>query len=153
MFHGWFVDQIAFVSPWIDHLGRVDAGLRDCAVLRARHFWTPTAGSRPSASAMGWPGPRPGSLNRLRRTPQGCDWMIDRWERLAAIAREGGWDDLQKSLAFDLLGACPEERDYTLPAQPEVRWRVMRWSGSGSAGSRSRCRMPRGPGDGRGRPR
>ena len=41
----------------------------------------------------------------LRKTRQGADWLIDHWESLAAIAREnGGWDDDQRRLAFDLLG-------------------------------------------------
>jgi len=41
----------------------------------------------------------------LRKTRQGAQWLIDHWEALAAIAREnGGWDDDQRRLAFDLSG-------------------------------------------------
>jgi hypothetical protein len=37
--------------------------------------------------------------------------MIDRWARLARIADDQAWDRAQTSLAFDLLGTRPEDRD------------------------------------------
>jgi hypothetical protein len=37
--------------------------------------------------------------------------MIDRWARLARIADQRDWDRAQTSLAFDLLGTRPEDRD------------------------------------------
>jgi len=51
----------------------------------------------------------------LRRTLQGTDYLIERWEILAAIAREvGRWDDEQRWLAFDLLGVPHELRNTTI---------------------------------------
>ena len=49
---------------------------------------------------------------KLRRTRQGCEWLLDRWLALAAIFdNAGAWTENQLSLAFDLLGAPPELRD------------------------------------------
>src|SRR5690606_4510681 len=53
----------------------------------------------------------------LMRTPQGCDWLADRWLLLASLAVDaGGWGDRLRKLAADLLGIPPELRD----ADPRV---------------------------------
>ena len=48
------------------------------------------------------------TVERLRKTPQGCDWLMRRWALLAHAAdRAGSWTAAQTALAFDLL-AVPE---------------------------------------------
>jgi hypothetical protein len=111
MYHAWLVDQISVTSLRIDHVGRIERRLRDRAVLRAELFWDDDR--RLEAIELGEQiAFAPAKVvNQLRRTPQGCDWMIDRWARLARIADvENKWDKTQKSLAFDLLGAGPDDR-------------------------------------------
>lgn len=45
------------------------------------------------------------TVRTLRQTPQGCDWLLDRWESLAESLADGGtWDEDQTELALDLLG-------------------------------------------------
>jgi hypothetical protein len=47
----------------------------------------------------------------LRRTRQGTDWCVERWEGLAeAVEVRGEWTDEQRRLAFDLLGVPLEFR-------------------------------------------
>src|SRR5258707_15693478 len=49
---------------------------------------------------------------RLLRTPQGCDWLLERWRGLASLLRDGrDWSDVQCSMALDLLGTPTELRD------------------------------------------
>ena len=51
----------------------------------------------------------------LRRSRQGTDWLIERWTRLAAIAKEvGAWSDDQRRLAFDMLGVPRDLRNLTI---------------------------------------
>ena len=110
-FHCWMVEQISVTTVRIEHNGRVERRLRDRASLRAERFWDDDR--RFEAIQLGDRLARdPESVvNQLKRTPQGCDWMIDRWARLARIADvEKKWDEAQRSLAFDLLGARPEDR-------------------------------------------
>ena len=46
---------------------------------------------------------------------QGTDWLIERWTRLAAIAREvGAWNEDQRRLAFDMLGVPRDLRNLTI---------------------------------------
>jgi hypothetical protein len=111
-FHCWLIDQIAIVSLRIEHNGRIERRQRDRAVLRAEMFWDDDR--RLEAEELGERlAFEPAKVaNQLRRTPQGCDWMIGRWARLARIAEVSGnvWDKAQRSLAFDLLGVRSEDR-------------------------------------------
>ena len=51
------------------------------------------------------------TVEALRRTPHGCDWMIERWALLASAARvDNTWTPEQTRLAFDLLGTPSEFR-------------------------------------------
>lgn len=59
----------------------------------------------------------------LRSSREGADWMIARWEYLGATAQSGGgWDDDQRRLAHDLLGAPPELRtgNFWVPAKEDI---------------------------------
>jgi hypothetical protein len=48
----------------------------------------------------------------LRRSKQGADWLIERWEGLGEILKANGtWDDAQRRLAEDLLGVPIELRN------------------------------------------
>ena len=55
----------------------------------------------------------------LGRTKQGVDWLLERWEGLGEVLQaQGGWDEPQRRLAFDLLGVPAELRDGSLKVPP-----------------------------------
>jgi hypothetical protein len=114
LFHCWLVDQVAVVSLKIDHTDRIERRARDRVVLRSEHFWD--ADRRLEAEVLGESlAMAPAKVvNQLQRTPQGCDWMIDRWARLARVADlskvPNAWDQVQTSIAWDLLGTRAEDR-------------------------------------------
>jgi hypothetical protein len=59
----------------------------------------------------------------LRKSRQGTDWLLERWEALGAIARAVGcWDDDQRRLAFDMLGIPLELRiaTFNVPSADDV---------------------------------
>ncbi len=112
LYHCWLIDQVAITSIRIDNENRVERRARDRVALRATILWDDDR--RLDAEALGESlAASPARIvNQLRRTPQGCDWMIDRWARLARIAdQDKPWDRAQTSLAFDLLGTRAEDRD------------------------------------------
>ncbi len=111
LYHAWLVDQVAITSLRIDREGRVERRLRDRVVLRAELFWDDDRSLEAEELGDQLASAPSKVVNKLRRTPQGCDWMIARWARLARVADlAGSWDDAQTSLAFDLLGTRPDER-------------------------------------------
>jgi hypothetical protein len=49
---------------------------------------------------------------QLEMTPQGCGWLIERWESLTAALELGmEWDDRYRVVAQDLLGVSKDFRD------------------------------------------
>jgi hypothetical protein len=69
------------------------------------------------ASRLGWDPSR--SRSKLEQSRHGCELLIDRWEGLGRILREGGiWDDSQRSMALDLLGVPLELRTGTTAVDP-----------------------------------
>jgi hypothetical protein len=118
-FHCWMVDQICLNSIRIDRNARIERRLRDRVVLHAERFWDDDRKFQAIQLGERLAKTPPIVVNQLRRTPQGCDWMVDRWSRLARIADiHGVWDDPQRSLAFDLLGLRLDERDSeTIPLE------------------------------------
>ncbi|HEY2158094.1 MAG TPA: hypothetical protein VGH33_20870, partial [Isosphaeraceae bacterium] len=51
-------------------------------------------------------------VRKLEMSPQGCDWLIERWSALAFAIESGReWEDEHCTLASDLLGVDPELRD------------------------------------------
>ncbi len=111
LYHAWLVDQVAITSLRIDREGRVERRLRDRVALRAELFWDDDRRLEAEELSDRLAAAPSKVVNLLRRTPQGCDWMIARWSRLARVADlAGSWDDAQTSLAFDLLGTRPDER-------------------------------------------
>jgi hypothetical protein len=55
-------------------------------------------------------------IEELRRTPQGCEWLMTRWAMLAHTAdTKGAWTPEQSRMAFDLLGTPIEFREGIKP--------------------------------------
>jgi hypothetical protein len=113
---GWQVDQVAVISLRIDRCERMERRLRDREMLHAELVWDDDR--RLEAEALGAKlSRRPGEVMRqLRATPQGCDWLLERWAVLAREASEKqAWTPDQTRMAFDLLGTLPEAREGRQP--------------------------------------
>jgi hypothetical protein len=83
---------------------------RDKLALRAHQSWDDDRALEAKALGKRLAASPEEVVDLLRKTPHGCDWLIDRWAQLAHAARSsnGGWTEEQTRLAFDLL-AVPRE--------------------------------------------
>ena len=102
---GWLVDQVAILSIRIDRCERIERRVRDKVSLRAELTWDDDR--RHEAQILGsMIAKNPDTtVEALRRTPHGCEWLMGRWAMLAYVAdaNEGCWTEEQTELAFDLL--------------------------------------------------
>ncbi|WP_435005111.1 hypothetical protein P12x_003003 [Tundrisphaera lichenicola] len=115
-FHSWLVDRVAILSLRIDRCERIERRVRDKIALRAELTWEDDR-KREAATLGGMIGERPEEVvEALRRTPQGCEWLMSRWAMLAHVADlKGCWTPDQTRLAFDLLGTPAEFREGQRP--------------------------------------
>jgi hypothetical protein len=110
-FHSWLVDEIAVISVRVDRAERSERRLRDRASLRAEVCWDDDRRSEAEAIGVKLASRPAESVDQLRKTAAGCDWLMRRWALLAYVAEIDGkneWTPDQARLAFDLLG-LPEE--------------------------------------------
>jgi len=116
-FQAWMVDQVAVISLRVDRSERIERRLRDKVALRSELSWDDDR--RLEAEMIGGDlARRPAeTVERLRSTPQGCDWLMTRWAMLAHVADTVDWTADQARLAFDLLGTPAEFRS-GLPGAP-----------------------------------
>src|SRR4051794_28524285 len=72
----WLVDQIALISIRIDRCERIERRVRDRKAIRAELCWDDDR--RLDAASLGSLLPkRPEEVvEELRRTPQGCEWLM-----------------------------------------------------------------------------
>jgi hypothetical protein len=105
-FHCWCVSEIGLLSIRIDRDERIERRLRDKIVIKAQVHWE--SDRRLEAQRLGEQlGTSPEQVvELLQRTPQGCEWLMGCWARLAysADVQNGPWTTQQSDLAFDLLG-------------------------------------------------
>ena len=107
-----YVDAMVIITLRIDRVERIERRARDKLALRAMTSWDDDR--RLEAEHVGVDlEARPAEVAaQLRQTPQGCDWLLDRWAMLANAAADSnlGWDEGRRRLAFDLLGTPAELR-------------------------------------------
>ncbi|WP_435007792.1 hypothetical protein P12x_005057 [Tundrisphaera lichenicola] len=111
-FHSWLVDRVAILSLRIERCERIERRVRDKISLRSELTWDDDR--KLQAETLGGQlSKRPGEVvEALRRTPQGCEWLMTRWAMLAYSANlKGAWTPDQIRLAFDLLGTPEEFRE------------------------------------------
>ena len=104
--------QLVVASVRIDRCQAEQAILGDYQARRAQLSWLEDRAF--AAETLGATLARKPPLvsRRLRRSLQGCNWLIDRWTALSRILDAGDeWTQAQRSLAYDLLGTPPEFRD------------------------------------------
>src|SRR5438309_1982354 len=115
-YQSWLVDEVAIISLRIDRCERIERRSRDVRAMRAELCWEDDRGL--DAERLGGLLPKhPGEVVReLRRTPQGCEWLMTRWAMLAHTADvKGSWTPEQSRMAFDLLGTPVEFREGIKP--------------------------------------
>src|SRR3954471_11003919 len=115
-FQSWLVDEVAIISIRIDRCERMERRARDLRAMRAELCWEDDR--RLDAVRLGGLLPRrPDEVaEELRRTPQGCEWLMTRWAMLAHTADvKGSWTPEQSRLAFDLMGTPIEFREGRKP--------------------------------------
>jgi hypothetical protein len=101
----WMADHAALYSIRIDRCEKIERQVRDKISLRAELTWDDDR--RSEAEVLGRSlGKNPAlTIDALRRTPQGCDWLMAQWALLAFTAETlKVWSEDQTRLAFDLLG-------------------------------------------------
>ena len=112
----WMVEQAALASLRIDHCQRIERGARYKAMLRAEAMWDDDRRLQAETLARSLAGDPARTVEALRQTLQGCDWLIGRWAMLAYSAEHRpGWTEEQAGLAFDLLAVPHAFREGTRP--------------------------------------
>jgi hypothetical protein len=108
----WLIEQAVTLSVRLDRCQAHDRALRLLAIERAESNWEEER--RLAAEELGARLAKQPALlaRRLRRTRQGCEWLLERWTALAGVLRDGrDWTEAQRALALDLLGTAAELRD------------------------------------------
>ena len=111
--------QIAVEAARIDRIECAERDLRGRLADRAAVCWDDD--QRLAAEKLGKTLARDPAIvaRQLAQTPQGCDWLLERWESLErALVTLGTWSASQKSLALDLLGTALDLRDLPTKLDP-----------------------------------
>ena len=110
-FESWLVEVVAVESVRIDLCFVKDAQIREAKARRAAACWEEDRRAEAEKLAARI-AKRPEIVAReLRRSAQGVDLLIERWECLAdAAAQTGDWNEAQRSMALDLLGVAHDLR-------------------------------------------
>ena len=103
--HVWMVDQAALCSVRVEHSQRIERRIRDKISLRAELTWDDDRRFEVEDIARHLGKDPAATVEALRRTSHGCEWMMTRWAMLAHAAdtQERTWTEDQSKLAFDLL--------------------------------------------------
>jgi hypothetical protein len=103
--HVWMVDQAALCSVRIERCERIERRVRDKIALRAELTWDNDRRFEVEVTARSLAKDPSATVQALRGTLHGCEWMIGRWALLAHAGetQPNGWTDEQSKMAFDLL--------------------------------------------------
>ena len=102
--HVWMVEQAAILSIRIERCQRIERRVRDKISLRAELTWDNDRRFEVEVLARSLAKDPAATVEALRRTAHGCEWMMTRWAMLAHSAdTQADWTEDQTRLAFDLL--------------------------------------------------
>ena len=107
----WLTSEIAVIMVRINRCSRIERKLRDYAAYRAIDFWEEDQALEVATVAAKLERDPTRVVARLRQSPAGCDWLLQRWRALAEVAPPA-WTDAQRTLAGRLGG---EDADPTKP--------------------------------------
>ncbi|WP_435020271.1 hypothetical protein TA3x_001736 [Tundrisphaera sp. TA3] len=110
-FHAWIVEDVALMTLRLERCARIERRERDRIALRAERFWDDDRRREVEEVRARLSDDPARTVARLRSSPHGCDWMIERWQLLAnEIERDRAWTEAHLALAHDLLGTLPDFR-------------------------------------------
>jgi hypothetical protein len=112
-YQAWHVDRAAVMTLRIERCERMERRIRDKVALRAELTWDDDR--RLEAEVLGGMLAKKPSetVEALRRSPHGCEWLMTRWALLAHAADtnpSNRWTEDQTTLAFDLLATPAQFR-------------------------------------------
>lgn len=122
-YQGWLVSQAALAAAKLDRCQEMRLADLCRVAEQAEEGWDLDRRQAAEDLARKLPDEPARISLALQRSRHGCDYLIERWDVLAHIARvRGTWDEAQRRLAFDLLGVPAEFRaDSTrLPADADA---------------------------------
>ena len=101
----WHVSRVAVTTMRIEHTERAERRVREKIRLRAMLTWDRDRQLEAVMQGEGLATKPAQTVEILRGTPQGCDWLIKRWSLLAYSAdqQNNTWSPEQTAMAFDLL--------------------------------------------------
>ncbi len=105
-YQSWNVDRAAVLTLRIERAERMERRARDKVALRAELTWDDDRRLEAEVLGANLPGHPAETVERLRRTPHGCEWLMARWAMLAHAADtdpDRRWTPEQVALAFDLM--------------------------------------------------
>ena len=112
----WCAEQVVVLSIKIERCQDHENALRIGLAERAATTWDADRKLAIEILAEGLSRKPAKVAHQLRQCKHGCDWMIDRWTRLAEVwKRKGEWTARQSALALDLLGTPSDFRDAPSP--------------------------------------
>ena len=112
----WFAEQVVVLSIRIERCQDHENALRIGLAERAATTWDADRKLAIEILAEGLSRKPAKVAQQLRACAHGCDWMIDRWNRLRAVLEfKGSWSAAQAALALDLLGTPSDFRDVPGP--------------------------------------
>ena len=102
----WHVSRVAVTTMRIEHTERAERRVREKIRLKAMLTWDSDRCLEAEMQGEGLSKKPAPTVEILRGTPQGCDWLIKRWSLLAYSAdqQNNTWSPQQTAMAFDLLG-------------------------------------------------
>lgn len=107
-YEAWLVEELVGVSLKLGRVEVAESRSREVAAARAAGLlWEEDRRLEVERVAAGLPRRPERVVAQLRQSPQGCDWLIERWAALVRLAEASGgrgWTDEQTALAYDLLG-------------------------------------------------
>lgn len=108
----WVFRLMVVSSVRLDVCLRRESLLRTHLAFRALHCWDSDRRGEAEEVGAGLRRAPAKVVARLRRTKQGCQWLLERWRLLGeALGEDLEWTDEQSVLALDLLGVPEALRD------------------------------------------
>ena len=141
----WLADDASLMTLRLERCARIERRERDRIALRAEFFWDDDRKTEAEEIGSRLAGDPAKVVDRLRKTPQGCDWLMRRWALLAReIDRVKAWDAGQTAMAFDLLGTPAKFRNDEIGREIDEDGRVSEGKPDLAAFARSQIAKLRG---------
>jgi hypothetical protein len=104
-FVDWLRNQVTVTMDRINRAQRIETKLRERACLKAKLCWDSDRQIEAEVLGAKLADDPTGVVASLKKTPQGCGWLLKRWALLAYTADcDGNWTLDQQKLAIRMMG-------------------------------------------------